>query len=70
MCNVPLHNLPIKGENAGRACSINYHDEMCFGLGFKDSKELHSKIGVKWREPSKASVKRNRKHIESITADL
>ena len=66
ICGVALHNFPAKGDNAGRACSIHYHDDMCFGLGFRDSKELDSKRGLKWKEPSGRALKKNRDHIQLI----
>ena len=66
ICNVALHNYPAKGKNIGLACSVYYHDEMYFGLGYMDTKTLDSKRGVKWHAPSKTAKKNNRQHVKFL----
>lgn len=75
ICNVPLHNFPRKGKYCGDnpfptlPCSIHYHNDVRFGLAFRDTKELESKKGVKWVLPCKAVQDANAKHIRNL-ADL
>jgi len=43
-----LHNNPLRGNNVGKICFLNYHNDSCFGLGKGDA----SMFGIKksdWR---------------------
>ena len=70
ICDVALHNFPTRGKHVGYACSVEWHNCSNFGLGFKDSKTLESKNGIKWTLPSNAAVKSNQQHIEALIEKL
>ena len=70
ICDVPLHNFPAKGKCRGMSCSLEYHNDIRFGLGFEDCKTLDSKAGVNWCMPSKATQKSNADHMKDLAADL
>jgi hypothetical protein len=70
VCDVALHFFPTKGDNKGKACAIHYHNEMCFGLGFKDHQVLHKKAKPTWVEPTQYTTNKNRKHILALKEGL
>ena len=70
VCGAALHFYPTTGENKGKGCAINYHDEMCFGLGFKDHQVLHKKAKTTWVEPTQHATNKNRQHILALKQGL
>ena len=67
ICDIPLHHLPVRGNNRGKICSVHYHHKGLFCLGYYDSKTLESKRDVIWCYPvSNAAQKSNRCHIEKL----
>jgi hypothetical protein len=70
VCAVALHFYPTTGKNKGKGCAIHYHNEMCFGLGFKDHQVLHKKAKPTWVEPTPHATNKNRKHIMALKEGL
>jgi hypothetical protein len=71
VCDAALHFFPTKGNSKGKACAIHYHNEMCFGLAFKDHQVLHKKKkSTDWVEPTKYATNKNRLHILGLKEGL
>jgi hypothetical protein len=70
VCGAALHFYPTTGKNKGKGCAIHYHNEMCFGLGFKDHQVLHKKAKPSWVEPTQHATNKNRQHIIALKEGL
>ncbi|CAJ1953548.1 unnamed protein product [Cylindrotheca closterium] len=70
ICKVPLHNFPAKGMHKGKSCSVDWHNDSNFGLGYKDCKSLASKASVNWSLPSLAAKKANMEHIDGLSGPI
>jgi hypothetical protein len=70
VCGVALHFYPTTGKNKGKGCAIHYHNEMCFGLGYKDHQVLHKQAKPSWVEPTQHATHKNRQHILALKEGL
>ena len=67
ICGEYMHLMPARGENAGKLCFIDYHNDCFFGLAKKDV-EYTGQAKKNWSYPSNNQRKRNKEYIENITA--
>jgi hypothetical protein len=59
VCDLVLHFYPLTRKNKGKGWAIHYHNEMDFGLGFKDHRVLHKKMKLTWVEPTSHAKSKN-----------
>lgn len=70
ICDTALHFYPARGDYKGKDCAIHFHDEMCFGLGYRDHRDVHRKEKSTWVEPTRHARSKNRTGITALKKTL
>lgn len=69
ICDAPLHLMPTKGENKGKLCFFDYHNDAFFGMARDDSAISGTKKSD-WCYPSRAKKRENAKSIAKLASDM
>jgi hypothetical protein len=60
-----MHYFPQKGQNAGRSCFIDYHNDSFFGLAY-DNVKLVNKQKREWPPANQTKQRNNKKYIKNL----
>ena len=60
-----MHYFPQEGQNAGRSCFIDYHNDSFSGLAYDDIKFVN-KQKSEWLPANKTKQRYNKKYIKNL----
>jgi hypothetical protein len=63
--NKAMHYFPQRGQNAGRSCFIDYHNDSFFGLAYDNIKLVNKRMSD-WSPANLTKQRNNKKYIKNL----